>query len=89
MGHQPGQFHTPLGVAVDGDRHVYVVDSLNHRVQKFTADGGFLTEWGRYGTSHGEFNDPVGIAVADTGLVHVTDASNHRIQVFAPRTYQP
>ena len=89
LGHQPGQFHTPLGVAVDADRHVYVVDSQNNRVQKFTADGGFLTEWGRHGTSHGEFNDPVGIAVADMGLVHVTDSNNHRIQVFAPRSNQP
>ena len=34
-GNGPGQFMAPHGVAVDGRGDLYVVDSYNHRVQKF------------------------------------------------------
>ena len=34
-GEKAGQFVAPHGVAVDGKGHLYVVDSFNHRVQKF------------------------------------------------------
>lgn len=34
-GSEPGQFEAPHALAVDGRGHIYVVDSLNHRVQKF------------------------------------------------------
>jgi NHL repeat len=43
-----GQFSTPRGVAVrqsTGD--VYVVDSSNHRIQKFDSMGNFVRTWGR------------------------------------------
>ena len=33
-GTEPGQFHTPHGLAFDSQRHLYVVDSLNSRIQK-------------------------------------------------------
>ena len=32
----------PAGLAVDGENNLYVVDSQNHRVQKFTKDGQYL-----------------------------------------------
>lgn len=35
LGDQPGQFHVPHSMAPDGHGHLYIVDSLNHRVQKF------------------------------------------------------
>jgi DNA-binding beta-propeller fold protein YncE len=31
----PGQFYAPHGLAIDRAGHLYVVDSFNHRVQKF------------------------------------------------------
>ena len=34
-GTRPGEFYHPWGVAVDRDRHVYVADHENHRIQKF------------------------------------------------------
>jgi hypothetical protein len=46
-GTQGAQFNTPRGVAVrqsNGD--IYVVDSANHRVQRFDAVG-FVSAWGR------------------------------------------
>jgi sugar lactone lactonase YvrE len=35
QGRKPGQFLAPHGLAVDSRGHLYVVDSYNHRVQKF------------------------------------------------------
>lgn len=77
-----GQFHSPAGVAVDGDGHVYVTDSYNDRVQKFTSNGAFLTAWGTHGTGNGQFDTPMGVAVDAGGDVFVTDYSNSRIQRF-------
>src|SRR2546425_7485623 len=45
LGSGDGQFNTPWGVAVDQVGNVYVADTDNHRVQKFTATGGHLATW--------------------------------------------
>jgi hypothetical protein len=44
-----GQFSAPIGpsgVAVDTANNVYVADLGNNRIQKFTANGSFITKWG-------------------------------------------
>jgi DNA-binding beta-propeller fold protein YncE len=75
-------------VAVDGGGDVYVTDSRNHRVQKFTSTGGYLTQWGSYGDGDGQFELPEGVAVNDSGNVYVVDSDmmpggyHHRIQTF-------
>ena len=38
-----GQFFYPFGIAVDMTGNVYVADSHNNRIQKFDADGTFLS----------------------------------------------
>ena len=44
-----GQFYEPRGVAVDNDGNIYVTDTRNHRIQKFTSDGTFITAVGSKG----------------------------------------
>lgn len=44
-GHTAGEFHIPHGIRVDRNGRVYVCDRENHRVQVFTPDGEFLTQW--------------------------------------------
>ncbi|MBF0592498.1 MAG: hypothetical protein HQL02_10470 [Nitrospirae bacterium] len=79
---QPWYFSQPRGVAVDGNGNVYVADTFNHRIQKFTSDGKFIATWGSQGSSNGQFDIPYGIAVDGSGNVYVTDIGNNRIQKF-------
>jgi len=41
----PGQFNLPHGIAVDRAGMVYVADRENSRIQVFSAEGSFITEW--------------------------------------------
>ncbi|MFF5993843.1 S-layer homology domain-containing protein [Lysinibacillus sp. KU-BSD001] len=77
-----GQFREPYGIAVDAGGNVYIADTNNHRIQKFTSDGTFIKKWGSYGSNDGQFNTPTGIAVDAGGNVYVADYYNDRIQKF-------
>jgi DNA-binding beta-propeller fold protein YncE len=77
-----GQFNDHWGIAVDSSGNVYVADSGNDRIQKFTSTGTFITKWGSYGADSGLFSSPRSVAVDSLGNVYVTDSSNHRIQKF-------
>jgi len=77
-----GQFIEPWGVAVDGAGNVYVADTTNDRIQKFTSHGAFLTKWGLYGSDDRQFDRPFDVAVDAAGNVYVADCDNYRIQKF-------
>jgi DNA-binding beta-propeller fold protein YncE len=44
----PGQFYLPHGIVVLDDNRVAVCDRENFRIQVFTLEGDFLTEWHRF-----------------------------------------
>ncbi|MFN3761602.1 MAG: flippase activity-associated protein Agl23 [Anaerolineae bacterium] len=89
-GSAPGQFLKPRGIAVAPDGSVYVADSGNHRIQKFTAEGVWVTAWGSFGgcpeqtPPPGTFCEPWGVAVGPDGAVYVADLWAHRVQKFSP-----
>ncbi len=71
-----------IAVAVDDNDNVYVADSENNRIQKYTSSGVYITGWGSAGSGDSEFNSPFGIAVDPSGNVYVADTINNRIQKF-------
>ncbi len=77
-----GEFRYPSGVAVDSHENVYVADTDNRRVQKFTSSGTYLTQWGSEGVGNGQFDRPYKIAVDQDDNIYVADTYNNRIQVF-------
>src|SRR5437667_7282583 len=78
-----GQFDFPSGVAVDAVGDVYVCDTGNRRIQKFTTDGAFITAWGTFGFGPRQFIGPWGVAVSPNGEVFVTDnGGGQRVEVF-------
>jgi DNA-binding beta-propeller fold protein YncE len=80
-----GMLNEPWGIAVGPDGSVYVADTWNHRIQKFTSQGEFVKTWG-FGISQTDdpfgFYGPRAVAVNAEGHVFVTDTGNKRIVVF-------
>ncbi|MBF0241474.1 MAG: hypothetical protein HQK64_03240, partial [Desulfamplus sp.] len=88
----------PFGISKPGiavsDGFVYVVDTGNHRVQKFDTDGEYKAQWGSQGVDDGKFRDPSGIAIEHVDIIdggvcigyylyiYVADTNNNRIQKF-------
>jgi DNA-binding beta-propeller fold protein YncE len=79
-----GQFDDPRGIAIDGAGNIFVADTSNARIQKFSPNGTFVTSMGTKGRGPGQLEAPTGIAIARTGKLYVADAGNHRVQKLAP-----
>jgi tripartite motif-containing protein 71 len=74
---------SPVAIAVSSDSYLYVLDETNHRVLKFDSSGGYVSQWGSYGTDDGQFAHPRGIAVDSANNVYVTENDNNRVQKFS------
>ncbi len=76
-GTSPGEFTTPHAVWVDRTGRILVADRENDRVQVFSADGDYLSEWR-------DFYHPMDIwEDAASGMVYVTDQIP-RVSMLAP-----
>lgn len=85
-GNGPGQFTFLTDVVEDSSGNLYVCEYGDFdRVQKFSADGQFVMQWGGHGSAPGEFIQPRNLAIDDQDHIWVADACNHRIQVFDAR----
>ncbi len=85
-GNAPGQFISPYGIALTSQKHIFVTDVANHRVQRFVPESDhryrFVSLFGTQGTGKQNLNSPEGIAVLGEDRVYVADKSNHRILVL-------
>ncbi len=79
-----GSFYEPWGIAVGPDGNVFVADTWNHRIQKFTPQGEFITQWGYFGQAETglAFWGPRDVLVDEQGRVFITDTGNKRVVVF-------
>jgi len=79
-----GQFWGPRDIAVDAQGEVYLTDTGNKRVQRFSPEGEFLGQRGGVGIELGQMDEPVGIAVSSAGDIYIADTWNQRVQKFGP-----
>lgn len=80
----------PTAVAVDRHGHVYIADTLNHRIRKLTAGTGVISTIAGIGqrrfsgdggpATAAALNEPAAVVCDDDGHVYIADQSNHRIR---------
>ncbi len=84
VGSKEGELYQPTNLTIGPDNHLYVTDTGNFRVQKFTLDGQFVRSFGEIGSGVGKFARPKGVAVDRDGRMYVVDAAFENIQIFGP-----
>lgn len=85
----PGQLEGPDKLAFDGQGNLYVTEVGTPlkgpaRIQKFSATGKPLAQWGSFGSGPGQFINPIGIAVDHQGDIYVAEEANPRVQKLSP-----
>ena len=82
-GTAPGEFSFITDAVRDSDGNFYTGEySEVDRIQKFSADGKPLMQWGMTGKAPGQFLRPQSLAIDAEDHLWIADACNHRIQVF-------
>jgi DNA-binding beta-propeller fold protein YncE len=74
-----GNFNFPTELRLDGD-DLFVLDSMNFRIQVFSRTGVFRTQIGHLGG--GELARPKGLALDSEGHLYMADALLNIVQVF-------
>jgi tripartite motif-containing protein 71 len=80
IGTKPGQFTGPNGVCADKEGNVYICETVNGRIQKFTAEGNLIwcEEMGWFGLSRA--------TIDSEGHLFVSDCIHNVIAVFTDLT---
>ena len=80
----------PTAVVVDRVGHVYIADTLNHRVRRVDAVTGIITTVAGLGQPRcsgdgglaieAGLNEPAALAMSDEGVLYIADQNNHRVR---------
>lgn len=76
------QFSNVHEIAFDSAGNMYVADIGNHRIQKLTASGVYISSFGSSGSGTGQFSSPYDVEIDSVGNIYVVDYGNDRIQKF-------
>jgi DNA-binding beta-propeller fold protein YncE len=82
-GEKTGEFNRAMAIQVDARGDVYVCDTANHRIQRFTAGGLFRGVIGEAGSEPGELKYPYDFVLAPDGSMLVCEYGNNRISRFS------
>ncbi len=81
-GSKEGELYHPTNIAIGPNGDVFVTETSNFRVQRFTAEGKTLRTYGEVGDTPGKFARPKGIALDKAGRLYVADAAFQNVQIF-------
>ena len=73
-------FFRHIGIAVDSEQNIFVLDKGNHRIQKYDHSGKFLKSIGNQGQGPGELDRPARLFIDSEGDIFVHDRQH--IDVF-------
>ena len=86
----------PTAVAVDAQGHLYIADTMNHRVRRVDAQSGIITTIAGTGQArfsgdggpadHAALNEPAALAVDAQGQLYIADQSNNRVRAVDLKT---
>lgn len=76
-----GQFNNNHDIVFDREGRMFVTDMFNHRVEVFTANGEYLTQFGTEGSGDGQLWYPTGLAMDGAGFIYILDQGNRRVVV--------
>jgi len=79
---EKGEFRFPTNIAIGPHGNIYVVDTMNFRVQIFDPNGKFIKSFGQIGNTPGTFSRPKGIGLDSEGHIYVADAAFNNVQIF-------
>ena len=82
QGTKPGELMGPLGIAIDRSGDIYVADSGNNRIVKYSTGGVAKKAWGKQGMGRGELVYPTAVAVNSQNEIVVVDRVH--VQRFPP-----
>ena len=77
-------FYYPNDIVVDAERNIFVLDSENHRIQKFNPEGMYLETIGREGEGPVEFMHPWALDIDREGNLVVNEPDRHRLHIISP-----
>ncbi len=80
-----GEMFKPTNIAMDKNNFLYVSDTINFRIQKFSLDGVFKASFGQAGRTPGSFSRPKGISLDRKGRIYAVDAAFDNVQIFDPK----
>jgi hypothetical protein len=85
-GSLPHMVNYPCGIFVDIKLNLYVADSMNGRIQKYSeGERNGITIAGKEVASNIKLNNPTGIILDGDGYLFISDRSNHRILGSGPK----
>lgn len=82
-GNKEGEMAHPTNIAIGPNGDIFVAETTNFRIQRFTADGRHVRFYGEVGDSPGKFARPKGIAIDHNERIYVSDAAFQNVQIFS------
>ena len=82
---EPGEFAEPHFLTINAAGEIFVADTFNARIQKFSPRGKFIATWGSIGTGPGQFLHNGYLARVDVdnqGFLYVREFDGGRIQKY-------